>query len=209
MSEFDDKAENWDENPERRERARKVAEGILNEIEVTPDMKAFEYGCGTGLLSFQLHEFFKKIVLADSSHGMLKVLRDKLAECDIENMEPRYLDLTYDPIPSEKFNIIYTLMTLHHIAELDKVITEFYNMLEKHGYLCIADLVEEDGSFHGDQFLGHNGFARKELEELLVNKSFKIVNYQIIYERKKMIDDKEKTFPVFLLIAQKNTNKQS
>ncbi|MFP4016331.1 MAG: class I SAM-dependent DNA methyltransferase [Halanaerobiales bacterium] len=204
MSGFDNKAENWDEKPERLERARRVAEGIQDKIKVNPDMKAFEYGCGTGLLSFQLHKYFKKIVLADNSRGMLDVLKDKIEKHDVENMEVRYLDLTSDPTPSEKFDIIYTLMTLHHIPEVDKVITDFSNMLGGSGYLCIADLVEEDGSFHGDQFQGHNGFTREELEGLLVKHGFETVDYSIIYERKKMIDDREMIFPVFLLIAQKS-----
>lgn len=36
-------------------------------------------GCGTGLLSFALQPFLGQITLADSSDGMLAVLRDKIA----------------------------------------------------------------------------------------------------------------------------------
>ncbi len=36
------------------------------------------------------------------------------------------------------------------------IIDSFSKMLNPLGYICIADLDEEDGSFHGDGFNGHN-----------------------------------------------------
>lgn len=204
MSDFDKKAKEWDNDPEKLSRAKKVAEGILDVIDIDSSMTAFEYGCGTGLLSFQLKNYFKKIVLADSSQGMLNVLNDKIEQREIENMESRYIDLTEDSIPEEKFNIIYTLMTLHHINDLDIVFNKFFNMLKENGYICIADLVKEDGSFHGDNFDGHNGFEKEELEELLEKFGFNTLSYKVVFERKKMVGDKEKTYPIFLLIVQKS-----
>ncbi len=203
MSEFDKKAEKWDENQERNDRAKIVADGILKELEVRPDMNAFEYGCGTGLLSMQLQDCFSKIIMADNSEGMLEVLKDKIEQKEITKMKVSFLDLTKDPIPEEKFNVIYTLMTLHHISNLDIVINKFSNMLENEGYLCIADLQKEDGSFHGDDFKGHNGFDRQELEGLLSKYNFTTLSYQIIYERKKVVEGEEKVFPIFLLIAKR------
>ncbi|MFW6377258.1 MAG: class I SAM-dependent DNA methyltransferase [bacterium] len=204
MSDFDKKAKEWDNDPEKLSRAKKVAEGILDVIDIDSSMTAFEYGCGTGLLSFQLKNYFKKIVLADISQGMLNVLNDKIEQREIENMESRYIDLTEDSIPEEKFNIIYTLMTLHHINDLDIVFNKFFNMLKENGYICIADLVKEDGSFHGDNFDGHNGFEKEELEELLEKFGFNTLSYKVVFERKKMVGDKEKTYPIFLLIVQKS-----
>ncbi len=203
MSEFDKKAEKWDENQERIRRAKRVAEGILKEVKVSPDMNAFEYGCGTGLLSFQLQGYFNKIILADNSEGMLEVLKDKIEKKEITNMKVNFLDLTKDPIPETKFDVIYTLMTLHHISNVNIVIKKFSTMLKDKGYLCIADLQKENGSFHGEDFKGHNGFDREELEKLLSKYGFDTISYQKIYERKKIINGEERVFPVFLLVAKR------
>ena len=126
-------------------------------------MTALEYGCGTGLVSFALQPQLGHITLADSSTGMLAVLREKIAAGNIQNMTPVQLDLITDPLPAERYQLIYTLLTLHHIPDTDKILRAFYQLLDSSGYLCVADLDKEDGTFHEDEFHGHLGFDREEL----------------------------------------------
>ena len=52
---FDVKARTWD-TPEKAERAQAVADLIRSKVKLTRDMSGFEYGCGTGLLSFCLRD---------------------------------------------------------------------------------------------------------------------------------------------------------
>ena len=54
MTNFDERAKDWDSDPKKVERARAVAEAIRKAIPLTANMSALEYGCGTGLLSFAL-----------------------------------------------------------------------------------------------------------------------------------------------------------
>ncbi len=51
-----------------------VADAIRKAVPLSKEMKAFEYGCGTGLLSFALQPDLGEITLADTSQGMLEVL---------------------------------------------------------------------------------------------------------------------------------------
>ena len=74
MNPFDTKARTWDSAPGRTLRARTVAGAIRRRVPFTPGMRALEYGCGTGLLSFALQPFPGTITLADSSAEMLAVL---------------------------------------------------------------------------------------------------------------------------------------
>lgn len=158
MEDFDEKSKTWDEEPRRVERAKIVANEIIKLLPNNGTMKGLEYGCGTGLLSFNLQPYFKHITLADTSQGMLQIAQQKINNANIENMKTQMIDLTIDKSISEKFDIIYTVMVLHHIHNTGEIIKNFSRIINKSGYLCIVDLDEEDGSFHGQDFDGHKGF---------------------------------------------------
>lgn len=205
MSQFDDKAREWD-TPEHQERAEAIAKAIRIHVPLSNEMKAFEYGCGTGQLSFELRESIGPIALADTSDGMLEVLRDKIKAHSADDMQPTKLDLSSDPLPNKQFDLIYTAMTLHHIPDIRQILSQFYAMLNFNGYLCIADLDKEDGSFHGyDVDNVHRGFDRQELKSLTANIGFANVDFSTAYNLEHEVDEQgnTKTFPIFLMVAQK------
>lgn len=204
MTNFDERAKDWDSDPKKVERAYVVADAIGNEIPLSKDMKALEYGCGTGLLSFALQSDLGQITLADTSQGMLDVLREKIDASGVTNMYPLRLDLATDSLPVERYHLTYSLMTLHHISDTKVILNKFHDLLEPNGYLLVADLDKEDGSFHTDGTTDvHQGFARGDLQQQVEAAGFGNVTFSTVYEIKKKIDDKEKTFPVFLMCAQK------
>lgn len=204
MTNFDERAKDWDSDPQKVERARAVAEAIRNAIPLSTDMKALEYGCGTGLLSFALQEDLGQITLADTSQGMLDVLREKIATSSVTNMHPVWLDLETGPLPAERYHITYSLMVLHHIHDARGILNKFYNLLMPNGYLLVADLDTEDGSFHTNGTTNvHKGFDRRELQGWVEAIGFGNVRFSTAYEIRKEIDGREKTFPVFLMSAQK------
>lgn len=199
---FDARAKTWDDDPMKTARAQAVAHGIQSQVPLTSRMSALEYGCGTGLLSFALRAHLGHITLADSSSGMLAVLQEKIAAHDITNMRAVALDLTTDALPSERYDLIYSLMTFHHIDDIDKVLRHLFSLLVKPGYLCIADLDSEDGSFHGPGFTGHKGFDRTALESRLRETGFQSVDFTTIFEITK--GEQPTSYPVFLMIAEKS-----
>lgn len=182
-------------------RAQAVATAILARIPETAGMTGFEYGCGTGLLSFALQTHVQHITLADNSTGMLDVLREKIATAGISNMTPMRLDLTTDPLPEERFDIIFSLLTFHHILDTDKILRDLHALLVPKGYLCIADLDREDGSFHGDEFSGHRGFDRDDLAQKTESAGFHNVQFATVFSIQKGHPPQD--YPVFLMIAEK------
>jgi len=204
MTNFDERAKDWDSDPKKVERAHLVGDAIRKAVPLSNDMSAFEYGCGTGLLSFALQEDLGQIMLADTSQGMLDVLRGKIANSGVTNMHPIRLDLSTDPLPTEKYHITYSLMVLHHINDARGILGKFYDILEPKGYLIVADLDKEDGSFHTDGTTDvHKGFGRRELQEWVEATGFGNIQFSTVYEIKKVVDGKEKAFPVFLMVSQK------
>ena len=204
MNNFDQKAKTWDSDPSKTARASAVAEGIKAKVHLTPHMTAFEYGCGTGLLSFALQPYFANITSADSSSGMLAVLEENIASNGIRNMIPMKLDLVTDPLPQRKYHLICTLMTMHHILDIDKILRDFYTLLEKPGYLCVADLDKADVPYHKPGFTKHEGFDRRELSEKARGVGFHIIDFTTIFHMVKEEGKNRKDFPLFLMIAGKS-----
>lgn len=206
MTNFDERAKDWDSDPAKVDRARAVADAIRAKVDIRPGMTAFEYGCGTGLLSFFLQDEFASITLADTSQGMLEVLTDKIKAAKTANMHPVRLDLATDPLPVQRFHVTYSLMVLHHIPNTDVILRKFYEVLAPGGWLVVADLDQEDGSFHTDGSTDvHLGFARDELYKRVEAAGFTDVQFSTAYKIKKMIGDEQKTFPVFLMTARRQS----
>ncbi|MBN2667825.1 MAG: class I SAM-dependent methyltransferase [Bacteroidales bacterium] len=209
MSDFDNKAKTWDNDPMKTERARSFANVIRQQLDNKAG-KALEFGCGTGLLSFELKDDFNSITLVDESSGMIEVLKDKIQEHQLTHFDPQQIDILSKKSSIDNnfkdFNAIYTLMTMHHVMDLEHAFKTFHNILEKDGLLLIADLEKEDGSFHAEHsgFKGHLGFDREELEELLNTNGFNVESYQKGFVIEKMVKEQTKRYPLFFITARKN-----
>lgn len=200
---FDSKARQWDENPVFQERGRKIAEAIRKTVPLRRDMRALDYGCGTGLLSFPLRNELGTLLLADSSNGMLEVVNEKIAAQGVSHMETLKLDLLVDPPPAQRFDLIVTAMTLHHIPDTDHILRVFHGLLQPGGYLCIADLDKEDGSFHGPEIDVHHGFDHADLGQRATSAGFADIQFQTVFSIAKTLETGTRDYPVFLMTARR------
>lgn len=200
---FDSKARQWDGNPVFQERARKIAEAIRRTVPLGSDMSALDYGCGTGLLSFPLKDELGAILLADSSRGMLDVVTEKISQHGVRNMKTAQLDLLSDPAPAQRFDLIYTAMTLHHVPDTDAILRIFHDLLKPGGYLCIADLDKEDGTFHGLDIDVHHGFDRTGLQQRASAAGFGNIGFQTVFSIEKQQETGKRDYPVFLMCGRR------
>ncbi len=200
---FDNKAREWDDNPVFVERGLKIAEAIRKAVPLHRHMSALDYGCGTGLLSFPLKDELGAILLADSSDGMLAVVAEKIAARRAPNMTAVKLDLMADAVPTQRFDLIYTSMTLHHVPDTDAILRIFHDLLNPGGSLCIADLDKEDGSFHGPEIDVHHGFDRADLNLRAARAGFTDMQFQTVFNISKEQGSGPRDYPVFLLTARR------
>ncbi len=101
-------------------------------------------------------------------------------------------------MPVGPFNLITSAMTLHHIPELVPLLTSLRGLLHPGGWIALADLETEDGSFHGDQAgIFHLGFSRKELETLLTRAGFRSISVQNVTT----VHKNEQLYPILLAVA--------
>ncbi|MDA8095608.1 MAG: class I SAM-dependent methyltransferase [Betaproteobacteria bacterium] len=202
-SNFDERAKTWDLDPAKVERALAVAGAIRTQVPLSTRMRALEYGCGTGLLGFALQSDLGHIDLADTSSGMLAVLNEKIEAAHAGNMRTMKLDLTVDSLPSQRYDLVFSMMAFHHIADIDRLLRSLHALFAAHGHLCVADLDAEDGSFHGAGFTGHNGFDRDDLKRRSIAAGFRNVRFSTAFHITKNDSPGQTDFPIFLMVAEK------
>jgi ubiquinone/menaquinone biosynthesis C-methylase UbiE len=199
MSEFDARAREWDKNLIHIERSQAIAEELQKMIPIEHSMKALEYGAGTAILSFLLKDKFAEITLMDNSSEMIKVCEEKAEYFKTRHIYPLFYDLEHNDF-EVKFDITYNQMVMHHVKDIEKMFSKFYALLNPGGYLAIADLYPEDGSFHGPDVDVHLGFNPEKITEILKKIGFSEIEYMTCFEIKR---EANKLFPVFLLKAKK------
>jgi 2-polyprenyl-3-methyl-5-hydroxy-6-metoxy-1,4-benzoquinol methylase len=200
-NDFDAKANTWDADPAKVERARLVAEAIARDVPDLARRSVLDYGAGTGLLGFQLLPRAARITFADVSKGMLSVVEEKIARSTGHDVNALLLDLTRDPSPPDRFGLLCTLMALHHVPDVDGILRAFHSTLEPGGVLCISDLDREDGSFHGPGVEVHPGFDRPALEGKIRAAGFGPVRFSTPCDVRKEVGGEVRTYPIFLAVA--------
>ncbi len=194
MNSFDERAATWDDDPAKIERASVVASAISDRIELDGSERLLDYGAGTGLVSAALQHSVGPITMADPSSGMRDVMLAKIAAGTIADARVWDLDLETAPLPDEQFDLIVTVMTLHHVGDVELVLSRFASLLADGGRLCIVDLDKEDGSFHGPDAEVHHGFDPSTLATSLRTAGFTDVEIGDCHR----VERESGTFPMFL-----------
>ncbi len=204
---FDEAARDWDNEPRRLALMKAIGEVILREVEPTDDMDVLDYGCGTGLIGLFLLPHVRTVTGADNSSGMLEVLRNKIADHGLQNMKAIELDLEQGSVPSTRYHLIAVGMTMHHIADTEKVLRAFHEMLMTGGTLCLADLDTEPGNFHPadmDGIVHHHGFSRDQLKQQLADIGFVQIKDTTVFTFSKPVGGQgEQEFSVFMISARR------
>ena len=195
MSHFDKRAGSWDSGDIRVNGAKTIADAINAKITLRNDMDVIDFGVGTGLLGFEIATRVKKVYGVDTSTQMLKKLQEKnTPELSIEAINQ---DIVKEPL-TQTFDGLVSSMTLHHVEDLKAFFEVIYKNINKNGFIAIADLESEDGTFHSDNTgVFHFGFNEKELYSIVKSCGFKDIKFENI----NTINKPHRNFGVFLLTA--------
>ena len=200
MSTFDEKAQDWD-TPERRDRARAIADIIRAHVPLSRSMRAIDIGAGTGLLGLALAADVGSMVLAEPSAGMLAVAREKLAADGPDNVTAIPFDIQAAPPGGASYDLAVSLLVLHHVEDTTIALRAISELLAPGGRIALLDLDAEDGTFHDDpEGIHHHGFDQAALRTTAASVGFRDVETRIVSE----IDRDGRMYPLFLLTAQRD-----
>ena len=195
MSHFDKRAEGWDKGDVRVNGASVIADAIEKEFEFNKDMTIIDFGVGTGLLGFQIAQKVKKVYGVDTSTQMLAKLEEK--NTPSLNIQAINQDIIKEPL-SGRYDGLVSSMTLHHIEDLEAFFSTIYKNLKEDGFIAIADLEKEDGTFHSDNAgVFHFGFEEETLIKVVQKCGFK----EVVIKNINTIKKPHKEFGVFLLLG--------
>lgn len=198
---FDERAATWDDE-EKTARARSVVESIAAATGPSPTTRLLEYGAGTGLVAQFLADRVGPVTLADSSAGMRAVAADKVAAGVLPAGTRVWdLDLARDraevPVPADRFDLIVTVLTLHHVQEVATVLSGLGALLADGGALAIVDFETEDGSFHGEGADVAHGFSADDLGAVAAAAGLRVDYRPGVYA----IDKDGRDYPLFLAVC--------
>jgi cyclopropane fatty-acyl-phospholipid synthase-like methyltransferase len=196
---FAHKAASYEQNPDRVDNVQQIATAMLEAVRFESGMQIMDFGSGTGLLLERIAPHVAKVSALDVSASMLDQLRPKLPSlaCEVELIQLDLESATLD----RRFDGIISSMTLHHIRDVPALFEKLHAMLHPGGFIALADLDREDGSFHTeDTHVEHPGFGRSEIERLATRAGFLDVQTRTASRMRKH----GREYPVFLLTARRS-----
>lgn len=201
MNHFDHAAHTWD-TPDRRQMAGAIHAAMAARVPFAPTWQVLDVGAGTGLLSFALAPSVARVVAADASEGMRRILLEKKQALGVANVESLAFDLERGPGPEGPFDAVVSSMALHHMEDTARALAVTRDLLRPGGWLALADLDAEDGRFHPDNAAAgvrHLGFERGALEALARQVGFTDLGFETAHT----IQREGRSYTIFLLVARR------
>lgn len=193
---FKEKARDWDANDMIKGLSSGIGAAIQANVNLNATMCVMDFGAGTGLITSQIADKVEKVTAVDVSRAMLDKL---MAKDDLQGkVEALCQNILEQPL-SIGFDLIVSAMAMHHVEDTDKLVECFAAHLKPGGKIALADLDQEDGTFHPADIEGvyHAGFNRDALAAVLSRHEFTDIRFMTAHTIKK--DDK--SYPVFLVLA--------
>ena len=197
---FNNEANTWDTD-RRIKRAKLISDFINKKATLHSEMNVLEFGCGTGLISFNLYPLVKSVIGYDTSEKMLEVFNQKINDLNLSTVNIANNLMTY----TNQIDCVISSMVFHHILDIKTQLIELSKILKIGGQLFIVDLDLDDGSFHQDEldFVGHNGFDRNEFCDVLKSVDFEIIEVGTVLSDIKHVSDFDVPYSLFSVKARK------
>lgn len=193
---FKDKAQDWDANDMVKGLSLGIGSALHANVNFDQTMVVMDFGAGTGLITSQIANLVEKVIAVDVSKAMLDKLMLK-GELN-GKVEALCRNILENPL-SDRFDLIVSAMAMHHVENIEQLISCFAEHLKPGGMIALADLDEEDGTFHPADIQGvyHNGFNRDTFRSLLSEHGFANIRFVTAHT----VHKGEKAYPVFLVLA--------
>jgi ubiquinone/menaquinone biosynthesis C-methylase UbiE len=102
---------------------------------------ALEIGCGTGSFTRLLAQRFRRVLALDLSPRMIEMAKERSGQ--YSNIDFQVADATTYEFPSEQFDCVASIATLHHLP-FEPMFSQMKSTLKAGGTLLILDLFQAE-----------------------------------------------------------------
>jgi arsenite methyltransferase len=131
---------------------QRLADRVLDEAKLSPDMLLADIGAGEGLLAFRAIERVGptlQVVLTDISGPMLRHAEALAVQRGVRG-QCRFLECSaekLDAIADSTVDVVATRAVLAYVADKSAALREFYRVLKPGGRISIAEPILQDEAF--------------------------------------------------------------
>jgi ubiquinone/menaquinone biosynthesis C-methylase UbiE len=137
--------------------AREQIDPVLEEAGIQPGDRLLDVGCGTGFLLLAAAQRCGQAVGVDVTPAMLAEAKRRAEEAGLANVALREANAEALPFADSRFDAVLTRLTLHHMADPGRVLSEMYRVCRAGGRFTICDIIAADDLSRADL---HNRMER-------------------------------------------------
>jgi ubiquinone/menaquinone biosynthesis C-methylase UbiE len=151
----------------------------LQEIsQLPPNKKILEIGCGNGIGTRLIHEYFQpsELIATEYDESLVEVTKEKVKDL---NILVEQADATKFRFTNNEFDAVVGLSVIHHIPNWEEALDELHRIIKPNGLLIIKELsIDTFSTFFGRisrKFVEHpydEMFSKDEFINYLKQKGF-------------------------------------
>ncbi len=153
------------------------------------DDTILDFGCGTGIICNEIAENVGIIHAIDISTKMIEISKNKASERKIQNIDFERTTIFDEKFKEGSFDIIIAFNIFHLLEEPQKYFQRINQILKPGGLIisstpCMSETHLLNSVLKLFSFIGMtpklNSFTSSEMEQLLLNESFKTIEFNRI-----------------------------
>ncbi|MFN3491823.1 MAG: class I SAM-dependent methyltransferase [Anaerolineales bacterium] len=159
---------------------RNIVEKLQKISQLPPNKKILEIGCGNGIGTRLIHEYFKpsELIATEYDESLVEITQEKVKDL---NILVEQADATKFRFSNNEFDAVIGLSVIHHIPNWEEALDELHRIIKPKGLLIIKELsIETFETFFGKisrKFVEHpydDMFRKDEFINYLKQKGFKL-----------------------------------
>lgn len=132
-------------------------EPVLEAAAIQPGERVLDVGCGTGFLLLGAARRSAQVVGVDVTPAMLAEAKRRVDEAGLTNVTLREASAEALPFADQRFDVALNRLTLHHLGNPRRVLSEIHRVLRPGGRLVLCDITAADDPEKADL---HNRLER-------------------------------------------------
>jgi SAM-dependent methyltransferase len=120
---------------------------LLRELKLKPGMIVADFGCGNGFYTLQIAKLIQpggRVLAVDIQPEMLDLLRDRMKEQHIDNVDPILCTTTDPKLPADKVDLILVVDVYHELSNPPQVLAGLRKALAPNGRVALVEFRAED-----------------------------------------------------------------